>query len=102
MALLSGGGSGGIRHERLPPGLRVVQACGGSKTPRGTPAARLRRFQLLVLVLTFLAYMSYHLTRKCTSVVKSTLNPKVGVSFPLPFHCASFWLTDTRRLSTGT
>ncbi|RWR86680.1 putative glycerol-3-phosphate transporter 1 [Cinnamomum micranthum f. kanehirae] len=35
-----------------------------------------RTYQAIVLILTFLAYASYHATRKTTSIVKSTLYPK--------------------------
>eukprot|EP00730_Choanoeca_flexa_P005219 TRINITY_DN11906_c0_g3_i2.p1 TRINITY_DN11906_c0_g3~~TRINITY_DN11906_c0_g3_i2.p1 ORF type:complete len:492 (+),score=79.06 TRINITY_DN11906_c0_g3_i2:122-1597(+) len=61
------------RSKDTPIGIRAIEACGS----HGSPEARLRRYQILVLVLTFLTYMCYHMTRKPTSVVKSVLNPKV-------------------------
>ncbi|EDQ92550.1 uncharacterized protein MONBRDRAFT_17222 [Monosiga brevicollis MX1] len=57
----------------VPLGIKAIEACG----TKSQPTTRLRKYQLMVLLLTFLTYMSYHLTRKVTSVVKSTLNPKV-------------------------
>jgi OPA family glycerol-3-phosphate transporter-like MFS transporter 1/2 len=58
-------------HEttsRKPPGLRLF---------RGAKA--LRNYQTLVLVLTFLAYTCFHMTRKITSIVKSELDPQTKV-----------------------
>jgi OPA family glycerol-3-phosphate transporter-like MFS transporter 1/2 len=58
-------------HEttsRKPPGLQLF---------RGAKA--LRNYQTLVLVLTFLAYTCFHMTRKITSIVKSELDPQTRV-----------------------
>eukprot|EP00045_Choanoeca_perplexa_P006770 m.58585 g.58585 ORF g.58585 m.58585 type:complete len:488 (+) comp13776_c0_seq1:64-1527(+) len=61
------------RSRDVPLGIRAVEACG----KHGSARSRLRRYQIVVLILTFLTYMCYHMTRKPTSVVKSVLNPKV-------------------------
>lgn len=59
-----------------PPGLRCLEQAGKS-------SLSFRGYQVIVLVVTFFAYASYHATRKTTSVVKSALDPassKVGLS----------------------
>uniref|UniRef100_A0A0E0I7D4 Major facilitator superfamily (MFS) profile domain-containing protein n=1 Tax=Oryza nivara TaxID=4536 RepID=A0A0E0I7D4_ORYNI len=61
-------------HEmtsRKPPGIRLF---GGITV--------LRTYQTLVLVLTFVAYTCFHMTRKIPSIVKSVLDPqtKLGSS----------------------
>jgi len=83
------------RSRDVPLGIRAVEACGR----HSSASSRLQRYQvtvlavnigittaeahsmlynqMVVLVLTFLTYMCYHMTRKPTSVVKSVLNPKV-------------------------
>ena len=43
-------------------------------------------------ILTFLTYMSYHMTRKLPSVVKGSLNPKVAFdAFGDPLNEAAGW-----------
>ncbi|XP_010919536.1 putative glycerol-3-phosphate transporter 1 [Elaeis guineensis] len=44
---------------------------------RGAPF-NFKIYQAIVLVLTFLAYASYHVTRKTTSIVKSVLDPETS------------------------
>lgn len=56
--------------SRKPPGLRLF---GGANS--------LRSYQTLVLVLTFVAYTCFHMTRKITSIVKSALDPQTKVGF---------------------
>uniref|UniRef100_A0A0D9X4K5 Major facilitator superfamily (MFS) profile domain-containing protein n=1 Tax=Leersia perrieri TaxID=77586 RepID=A0A0D9X4K5_9ORYZ len=57
--------------SRKPPGIRLF---GG--------ITALRTYQTLVLVLTFIAYTCFHMTRKIPSIVKSSLDPqtKLGSS----------------------
>jgi MFS transporter, OPA family, solute carrier family 37 (glycerol-3-phosphate transporter), member 1/2 len=60
-------------HEvmgRKPPGLWLF---GGGNS--------LRSCQTLVLVLTFVAYACFHMTRKIPSIVKSALDPQTKVGF---------------------
>ncbi|KAL5728271.1 hypothetical protein ACHQM5_001378 [Ranunculus cassubicifolius] len=52
-----------------PPGIRMIETINNS-------TVSFRTNQAIVLVLTFLAYASYHAARKTTSVVKSALDPK--------------------------
>uniref|UniRef100_A0A0D6R3G3 Major facilitator superfamily (MFS) profile domain-containing protein n=1 Tax=Araucaria cunninghamii TaxID=56994 RepID=A0A0D6R3G3_ARACU len=58
--------------RRVPPGVKVIERvrskCGSRKPSRST-------YQLSVLVLTFVAYASYHASRKPSSIVKSVLDP---------------------------
>ena len=52
---------------------------------KGGPVS-FKTHQAIVLIVTFLAYASYHATRKTTSIVKSVLDPQssdLGLSFPL-------------------
>ena len=52
-----------------PPGIRFLEYIKGTKLSYKT-------HQAIVLIVTFLAYASYHATRKTTSIVKSTLDPE--------------------------
>uniref|UniRef100_A0A2P2JZK2 Major facilitator superfamily (MFS) profile domain-containing protein n=1 Tax=Rhizophora mucronata TaxID=61149 RepID=A0A2P2JZK2_RHIMU len=75
MGQLSGKAPEGKR--RKPLGIELLECLKKSKISYKT-------YQAIVLILTFLAYASYHATRKTTSIVKSTLDPessKVGLKF---------------------
>lgn len=64
-----------------PPGIRLIENVRRSKISYKT-------HQAIVLIVTFLAYASYHAARKTTSVVKSTLDPassELGLKF-LPWR----------------
>ncbi|KAK1307344.1 putative glycerol-3-phosphate transporter 1 [Acorus calamus] len=63
--------------SRRPLGLRLIERA--TKTP-----LTFRSHQAIVLLITFLAYASYHAARKTTSIVKSTLDPRSS-SFNLYF-----------------
>ncbi|XP_047973494.1 putative glycerol-3-phosphate transporter 1 [Salvia hispanica] len=52
-----------------PLGIRFVEYVKGS-------AISYKAHQAIVLIITFFAYLSYHATRKTTSVVKSALDPQ--------------------------
>ncbi|RWR89814.1 putative glycerol-3-phosphate transporter 1 [Cinnamomum micranthum f. kanehirae] len=54
-----------------PLGIRFIEYIRGS-------TLTFRTHQAIVLIVTFLAYASYHATRKTTSIVKSTLDPQSG------------------------
>ncbi|CAM8991240.1 unnamed protein product [Rhodiola kirilowii] len=54
---------------RKPYGIRFLEFIKGGKLSFKT-------YQAIVLVVTFLAYASYHATRKTASIVKSTLDPQ--------------------------
>ncbi|XP_021909558.1 putative glycerol-3-phosphate transporter 1 [Carica papaya] len=56
-----------------PPGIRFIEYIKQSKLSYKT-------HQVIVLIVTFLAYTSYHAARKTTSVVKSTLDPQSSPS----------------------
>ncbi|XP_068651320.1 putative glycerol-3-phosphate transporter 1 isoform X2 [Aristolochia californica] len=49
-----------------------------------------RTYQALVLIITFLAYTTYHATRKTTSIVKSTFDPQSTTSGFSPWPSAHF------------
>ncbi|KAJ6851102.1 putative glycerol-3-phosphate transporter 1 [Iris pallida] len=58
-----------------------------------------RTHQSIVLILTFVAYASYHATRKTTSIVKSVLDPENSLLpsvSPLPWPSSYFLSTATR------
>ncbi|KAF5480258.1 hypothetical protein F2P56_001021 [Juglans regia] len=60
-----------------PLGIRFLENIKGT-------TLSFKTHQAIVLIVTFLAYASYHATRKTTSIVKSTLDPQssdVGVKF---------------------
>lgn len=60
-----------------PLGIRFIEYIKSSSISHGT-------YQGIVLILTFLAYASYHATRKTTSIVKSALDPassQLGLGF---------------------
>ncbi|XP_059666948.1 putative glycerol-3-phosphate transporter 1 [Cornus florida] len=62
-----------------PLGIRFLEHIKGSKLSFKT-------HQTIVLILTFIAYASYHATRKTTSIVKSALDPQssdFGLKFSL-------------------
>ncbi|PIN22398.1 Permease of the major facilitator superfamily [Handroanthus impetiginosus] len=60
-----------INHSKpsKPPGIRFIEYTKGSSVSYKT-------YQALVLIITFFAYLTYHATRKTTSVVKSALDPQ--------------------------
>lgn len=57
------------RNYSKPPGIRLLEYI--KKSPLSY-----KTHQAIVLIVTFLAYASYHAARKTTSVVKSTLDPE--------------------------
>lgn len=65
------------RNYSKPPGIKFLEHIKKSKLSFKT-------HQAIVLIVTFLAYASYHAARKTTSVVKSSLDPQssdVGLKF---------------------
>ncbi|XP_050385689.1 putative glycerol-3-phosphate transporter 1 [Argentina anserina] len=75
-----------------PLGIRFIEYIKRSKISYKT-------HQVIVLIVTFLAYASYHAARKTTSVVKSTLDPasdEVSLSF-LPWRNSYLGQTGQRR-----
>ncbi|KAL9350156.1 hypothetical protein Peur_057411 [Populus x canadensis] len=66
------------RNQIKPPiGIRFLECVKKRRLSYGT-------HQAIVLIVTFLAYASYHAARKTTSIVKSTLDPQsseVGLRF---------------------
>ncbi|KAI3508183.1 hypothetical protein L1887_23187 [Cichorium endivia] len=52
-----------------PPGIRFLEC-----TTKSTLSYKTH--QIIVLIVTFLAYASYHATRKTTSIIKSSLDPQ--------------------------
>uniref|UniRef100_A0A7N1A037 Major facilitator superfamily (MFS) profile domain-containing protein n=1 Tax=Kalanchoe fedtschenkoi TaxID=63787 RepID=A0A7N1A037_KALFE len=67
----------GSEPAKKPLGIRFVEYVKGG-------SISFKTHQAIVLVLTFLAYASYHAARKTTSVVKSALDPastKYGLTF---------------------
>lgn len=75
-----------------PPGIRFVERVKKS-------SLSFKTYQAIVLIVTFLAYASYHATRKTTSIVKSALDPQTpgvdGLKFPWQRHTTQ----ESSRLS---
>ncbi|KAG2715622.1 hypothetical protein I3843_03G088800 [Carya illinoinensis] len=68
-----------------PLGIRFLENIKGT-------TLSFKTHQAIVLIVTFLAYASYHATRKTTSIVKSTLDPQpsdLGVKF-VPWRTSYF------------
>ena len=63
----------------VPIGLAILRPC----LPDVSVETRSKLYRGLILVLTFLTYASYHLSRKAISVVKNTWDPKA--------NCSSRW-----------
>ncbi|KAK3010756.1 hypothetical protein RJ639_012870 [Escallonia herrerae] len=57
------------RKYSKPPGIRLLECMKKS-------SVSFKTHQAIVLIVTFLAYASYHATRKTTSIVKSALDPQ--------------------------
>ncbi|CAN8254938.1 unnamed protein product [Cochlearia groenlandica] len=72
--------------EKKPIGIRYLERVKGSKLSYNA-------YQAIVLIVTFLAYASYHAARKTTSIVKSALDPQspdTGVVNTLLLSLTSF------------
>ncbi|KAM2281449.1 hypothetical protein ACFX1S_042049 [Malus domestica] len=79
-----------------PPGIRLVEQI--KKSP-----ISYKTHQAIVLVVTFLAYASYHAARKTTSVVKSTLDPQSSITSLNSWPWRMSYLSEpaeSRRFST--
>lgn len=61
--------------SRIPPGVRLITRLQSGKPSRGA-------YRTSVLILTFIAYASYHASRKPSSIVKSVLDPQNTKSLP--------------------
>ncbi|XP_072948638.1 glucose-6-phosphate exchanger SLC37A2 isoform X2 [Epargyreus clarus] len=72
----------GVNRD-APCGIQCVQRISGWFCPR-LQINRLRWYQVSVLVLTYFTYMTYHLTRKPISVVKSVLHQNCSALPPPP------------------
>nr|GEV87557.1 putative glycerol-3-phosphate transporter 1 [Tanacetum cinerariifolium] len=57
------------RKNTKPPGIRLVESTKKSNIT-------FKSHQAIVLIVTFLAYASYHASRKTTSIIKSALDPQ--------------------------
>ncbi|GKB83146.1 putative glycerol-3-phosphate transporter 1 [Tanacetum coccineum] len=57
------------RKNTKPPGIRLVESTKKSNIT-------FKSHQAVVLIVTFLAYASYHASRKTTSIIKSALDPQ--------------------------
>ncbi|CAK7355864.1 unnamed protein product [Dovyalis caffra] len=84
------------RNQNKPPiGIRFIECIKKKRLSY-------RTHQAIVLIITFLAYTSYHAARKTTSIVKSTLDPQsseVGLKF-LPWRIThSSEPVEKKRLS---
>ena len=65
-----------------PPGIRLLECAKKSTLSYKT-------HQAIVLIITFLAYASYHATRKTNSIIKSSLDPQSIGSGWAPFNGAN-------------
>ncbi|XP_063545604.1 glucose-6-phosphate exchanger SLC37A2 isoform X1 [Cydia strobilella] len=72
----------GVNRE-APIGIQCLQRLSGWCCPR-LQINRLRCYQIFILVLTYFTYMTYHLTRKPISVVKSVLHQNCSGQVPPP------------------
>lgn len=68
-----------------PPGIRLLECAKKSTLSYKT-------HQAIVLIITFLAYASYHATRKTTSIIKSSLDPQSPENSFLQGSKAISWL----------
>ncbi|GKC26487.1 putative glycerol-3-phosphate transporter 1 [Tanacetum coccineum] len=59
------------RKNTKPPGIRLVESTKKSNIT-------FKSHQAIVLIVTFLAYASYHASRKTTSIIKSALDPQTS------------------------
>ncbi|RWS25679.1 sugar phosphate exchanger 2-like isoform X2 [Leptotrombidium deliense] len=64
----------------LPFGIKVLQRC----CPNCLTVGKELRYKIAILVLTFIAYGSYHLSRRPLSVVKNILNRNCSAIHPAP------------------
>ncbi|KAL8233121.1 hypothetical protein R6Q57_002899 [Mikania cordata] len=71
-----------------PPGIRLLEYTKSTNLSFKT-------HQALVLIITFLAYASYHATRKTTSIIKSSLDPQSPNNSFLQRSKALSWLLGT-------
>lgn len=88
---------GSVAEQSLqdqPLGIRFVEYI------KGAPLSY-RTYQTLVLIVTFVAYSSYHAARKTTSVVKSTLDPQSDVGLGLSRWRTSQMAPFSRALTSG-
>ncbi|XP_073142742.1 putative glycerol-3-phosphate transporter 1 [Henckelia pumila] len=76
-----------------PPGIRFVESIKRSSISYKT-------HQAIVLIVTFFAYLSYHATRKTTSIVKSALDPQ-SPNVDLKLSYFSWTRAYTQRPSHG-
>lgn len=60
-----------VMEEQLskPPGIKFIESTKKS-------AISFKKYQAIVLIVTFCAYTAYHATRKTTSIIKSALDPQ--------------------------
>ncbi|GER49754.1 glycerol-3-phosphate transporter [Striga asiatica] len=71
-----------ISNQSKPPGIRLAEHIKKSKISYKT-------HQAIVLVITFFAYLTYHATRKTSSIVKSALDPQSpNIDLKSPFSWA--------------
>ncbi|GJR17441.1 putative glycerol-3-phosphate transporter 1 [Tanacetum coccineum] len=73
------------RTNTKPPGIRLLECAKKSTLSYKT-------HQAIVLIITFLAYASYHATRKTTSIIKSSLDPQSPDNSFLQSSKAISWL----------
>ncbi|KAL9225230.1 hypothetical protein vseg_001179 [Gypsophila vaccaria] len=69
--------------DERPLGIRLIENSNKRSLSYHT-------YQAIVLIVTFLSYTSYHLTRKTTSIVKSALDPQSQSSLSLSLDLKSY------------
>ncbi|KAG8390246.1 hypothetical protein BUALT_Bualt01G0063800 [Buddleja alternifolia] len=77
-----------IINYSKPPGIRFIEYTKSSPLSYKT-------YQVIVLLVTFFAYLTYHATRKTTSIVKSALDPQtpnVDIKSPFSWTRAYSWM----------
>lgn len=76
------------RTNTKPPGIRFLEFTKKSNLS-------FKAHQAIVLIITFLAYASYHAARKTTSIIKSSLDPQSPDNSYLQSSKAFSWLLGT-------
>ncbi|XP_010258961.1 PREDICTED: putative glycerol-3-phosphate transporter 1 [Nelumbo nucifera] len=82
-------------NYQKPPAIRLVKYTRNS-------AISFRTYQAIVLIVTFLAYASYHAARKTASIVKSALDPGASrAGLTLPSWPRDHFLAENKQVSTA-
>ncbi|KAM7255779.1 hypothetical protein ACFE04_011520 [Oxalis oulophora] len=79
-----------VETRKIPPGILLVRKIRGRNWS-------LKTYRYVILIVTFIAYTSYHASRKPSSIVKSVLDPeprKVGSGSIYPWPIGNVFVKD--------